>query len=66
MQSFKVTGMTCAHCVRAVTEAIQSLDAAAKVEVDLDAGRVVVRDGSLSAPEIVGAIEEEGYTAAPA
>ncbi len=66
MQSFKVTGMTCAHCVRAVTEAIQSLDAAAKVEVDLDASRVVVRDGSLSAPDIVGAIEEEGYTAAPA
>jgi len=66
MQSFKVTGMTCAHCVRAVTEAIQSLDPAAKVEVDLDAGRVVVGGGTLSAPQIVGAIEEEGYTAAPA
>jgi copper chaperone len=66
MQSFTVTGMSCAHCVRAVTEAIQQLDPAAKVEVDLDAGRVVVRDEALSAPEIVGAIEAEGYAAAPA
>ena len=35
MQSFKVTGMTCAHCVRAVTDAVRGVDAAADVKVDL-------------------------------
>jgi copper chaperone len=66
MQSFTVSGMTCGHCVRAVTDAIQQRDPAAKVEVDLESGRVLVRAGTLSAPEIVSAIEGEGYAAAPA
>ena len=29
MQVFKVQGMSCGHCVRAVTNAVQALDAAA-------------------------------------
>ena len=66
MQSFAVTGMTCGHCVRAVTDAIQQRDPAAEVEVDLASGHVVVRNGTLSASEIIGAIEAEGYTAGPA
>lgn len=39
---FDVEGMTCGHCVRAVTRAVQALDPAARVEVDLDAGTVAV------------------------
>ena len=63
MQSFKVTGMTCGHCVRAVTEAVRSVDPSAAVEVDLNAGRVTVRDGTASASRIAEAIVAEGYTA---
>ncbi len=65
MQRFEVSGMTCDHCVRAVTEAIHGVDAAAQVEVDLDAGRVTVRDGSVPPEQVARAIEVEGYTARP-
>lgn len=60
MQTFTVTGMTCAHCERAVTNAIQSRDADAKVRVDLQTGVVQV-DSSLDEATIRQAIEEEGY-----
>lgn len=65
MQTFAVSGMTCAHCVRAVTEAIRALDPAADVQVDLENGRVVVRGQQADAQEIAGAIQEEGYEARP-
>lgn len=65
MQVFKVQGMTCAHCVRAVTSAIQSEDPAADVQVDLDKGEVKVQS-LLGVKQVVGLIEEEGYTATSA
>lgn len=52
--------MTCAHCERAVTQAIQALDPQARVEVDLAAGTVRV-EGTPSEQQIRAAIEEEGY-----
>jgi len=60
MHVFNVTGMTCAHCERAVTQAIKALDPQARVEVDLAAGTVRV-EGAPSEQQIRSAIEEEGY-----
>ncbi|MGE4404865.1 heavy-metal-associated domain-containing protein [Pseudomonas sp.] len=60
MQVFNVTGMTCGHCERAVIQAIQALDPAAQVQVDLAAGTVRV-DSALDGQAIRAAIEEEGY-----
>lgn len=60
MQTFNVEGMTCAHCERAVINAIQTHDADAKVDVDLGTGVVQV-DGCLDDATIRRAIEEEGY-----
>ena len=65
MQQFKVSGMSCGHCVRAVTQAIQALDQAARVEVDLAAGLVSV-ESNLDAAQIQAAIHEEGYEVTPA
>ena len=58
----RVSGMTCGHCVRAVTDAIKSVDAAATVDVDLDVGRVSVRNHTISPDQIADAITAEGYT----
>ena len=66
MQSFNVTGMTCGHCVRAVTNAVHSVDPDAAVEVDLDTGRVTVRNEAAPASRIISAIAAEGYAAEPA
>ncbi|WP_338573156.1 cation transporter [Pseudomonas canadensis] len=62
MQVFSVEGMTCGHCVRAVTQAVQSQDPAASVKVDLAAKEVGV-ESRLSAEQVIQAITEEGYSA---
>ncbi|MGH8379739.1 heavy-metal-associated domain-containing protein [Pseudomonas sp.] len=62
MQVFNVQGMTCGHCVKAVTRAVQAQDAAAVIEVDLGEKQVKVQS-SLQAPEILQLIREEGYQA---
>jgi copper chaperone len=64
-QLFKVDGMTCGHCVRAVTQAITQADPQALVEVDLAGGHVQV-ESSLAAQTVADLIEEEGYAARPA
>ena len=64
MQDFKVEGMTCGHCVRAVTEAVRGVDPGATVEVDLAAGRVSV-DGTAAPGTVAQAIIAEGYAAEP-
>ncbi|WP_412460775.1 heavy-metal-associated domain-containing protein [Pseudomonas sp. SC11] len=62
MHVFNVQGMTCGHCVKAVTQAIQTVDAAAQVKVDLPGRQVKVQSES-PAERIVAAIMEEGYQA---
>ncbi|MCD6735005.1 MAG: cation transporter [Burkholderiaceae bacterium] len=62
MTTFAVKGMTCGHCVKAVTRAVHDVDAQAKVEVDLDSGKVQV-DSTMPAPAIERAIAEAGYEA---
>ena len=61
MQVFSVEGMTCGHCVKAVTQAVQSQDSAASVEVDLKAKEVRVAS-SLSSDQVIDLIAEEGYS----
>ncbi|MFK3796669.1 MULTISPECIES: heavy-metal-associated domain-containing protein [unclassified Pseudomonas] len=62
MQVFNVQGMTCGHCVRAVTNAIKGEDPAADVQIDLAKGEVAVQS-QLAAEQIISLIVEEGYTA---
>jgi len=62
MQVFNVQGMTCGHCVKAVTRALQEQDPQAEVEVDLAARQVRVNSG-LAAEQVLAAIREEGYEA---
>jgi copper chaperone len=62
MQVFTVQGMSCGHCVKAITQALQARDPAASVRVDLGAREVGV-ESSLSAEEVLAAITEEGYDA---
>jgi copper chaperone len=56
----EVRKMTCNHCVRAVTAAVQGVQPMAEVEVDLGRGTVRI-DGDLDADAAAAAIREEGY-----
>lgn len=62
-QTFHVQGMTCGHCVGAVTQAVKSVDPHADVQVDLASGKVEVQSQQ-DAAAIAKAIEEEGYQVA--
>lgn len=64
-QTFKVTGMTCGHCVQAVTEELTRLPGVHGVRVDLGTGAVTVEsDGQLPLDEVRAAVDEAGYALA--
>lgn len=59
-QIFTVTGMTCGHCEKAVTRALQQVDPQAQVEIDRAQNRVQV-ESTHSREALAQAIVEEGY-----
>lgn len=59
---FKVDGMSCTHCVNAVTGAVQRVDPAASVAVDLQAGQVRV-ESTAATDRLAAAMAAEGYEA---
>lgn len=59
-QIFTVEGMTCGHCEKAVTKALLSLDAEAKVLVDRTQNKVEV-DSEMPRDALAKAIADEGY-----
>jgi copper chaperone len=61
MLHLKVSGMTCDHCVRTITEAVRSVPGVQDVAVDLAGGMVTVA-GTPDERAVRDAITEEGYT----
>jgi copper ion binding protein len=62
IQTFAVAGMTCDHCVRAVSDEVGKLPGVERVEVVLTTGRLTVAaDRPLDEAEIAAAIDEAGY-----
>lgn len=62
--TYRVPGMSCAHCVRAVSEELAAVAGVATVEVDLETKWVVVRGHDLDDARVRAAIEDAGYEAA--
>lgn len=60
MYELQVEGMSCGHCVGAVTRSVQEVDASAQVDVDLSQQKVKVAS---KAPleDVKAAIVEAGY-----
>ena len=60
-----VAGMTCQHCVGAVTEELGALNGVRSVDVTLSSGLVTIgSDRELSSAEVAVAVEEAGYAIA--
>lgn len=60
MLTLHIQGMTCGHCVKAVTRAIQEIDPGAQVAIDLAQGRADIE--TAAAPDqVTAAIVEAGY-----
>ncbi len=64
--TYSVTGMTCAHCVTAVTEEFGLLDEVSAVDVELNAGGTSLVTVTSAAPlpeaAVRAAVDEAGYT----
>jgi copper chaperone len=60
--TYHVVGMTCGHCVGAVTKEVSALPGVHSVDVDLPTGAVVVTsDSPLNAAAFAAAIDEAGF-----
>ncbi len=68
--TYPVTGMTCGHCVTAVTEEVSALPGVTGVEIDLVPGSTsrvtVTSDEPLQRDAVAAAVDEAGYQLADA
>ncbi len=60
-----ITGMTCDHCVRSVTNALKDVPGVEDVTVSLEKNEAIVRGDSVEVAALVAAVEEEEYGATP-
>lgn len=60
--TLKIEGMTCDHCVRAVTKALKSVPGVKDAKVSLELNEAVV-EGQPDRDALVRAVEGEGYEA---
>jgi copper chaperone len=62
--TYRVTGLTCEHCVRAVTSELKNLDGVNDVTVDLVPGGrsavTVISEARLPAEALAAALDEAG------
>ncbi|GIJ08151.1 heavy-metal-associated domain-containing protein [Micromonospora andamanensis] len=67
VSTYQVQGMTCGHCVNAVSTEIGAIEGVTDVQVDLAAGRVTVTsEKPLSEDAVRAAVDEAGYELAGA
>jgi copper chaperone len=64
VKTYTVPGMSCSHCVNAVTEEVERVAGVESVEVALETKRVTVRGRGLDDSALRAAIDEAGYEAA--
>jgi len=66
MVELTVKGMTCSHCVQAVTRALSECVGVVSADVDLKTSRALVRGRNLDTAALRRAVEELGYAASTA
>ena len=63
--TLKIDGMSCGHCVMSVRQALEGLDGVKVESVSVGAAAVEYDPSVASADDIVEAINDAGYAAAP-
>ena len=65
MISFQINDMTCGHCVRSITLAVNNLDAAARLQFDLGQHQVHIEPAAADGAQLAAAIQAAGFTPLP-
>jgi copper chaperone len=63
-RTYSVPGVSCDHCVAAVTEEVRLVPGVDSVLVDLESKRVTVRGEAIDDSAVRAAIDEAGYDVA--
>ena len=63
-KTYTVSGVSCDHCVKAVSDEVSGVSGVESVQINLDTKAVVVRGDELDDAAIRAAIDEAGYEAA--
>ncbi len=63
-RTFNVAGMSCEHCVAAVSAEVGGLAGVSGVDVDLASGELVVHGSGIEDDAVRAAVEEAGYSLA--
>ena len=63
-RTYTVHGMTCSHCLRAVTEEVSAVAGVRHVDVQLATGRLAVEGEGFSDDAVRAAVAEAGYEVA--
>ncbi len=59
---YKVRGMTCGHCVKAVTDEVSAIPGVVSVNVDLGSGTMELQSASpIAVDRVREAVDEAGY-----
>lgn len=61
-KQYTVTGMTCGHCVNAVTTEVSQVAGVSSVEVDLESGHLAVTGEGFTDEQVAAAVDEAGYS----
>jgi copper chaperone len=62
--TYAVTGMTCEHCVRAVSSEVETIEGVTAVAVDLGTGQVTIEGYGFDHAQVAAAVDEAGYALA--
>jgi len=61
MESLKIKGMSCQHCVDSVKKALESIPGLSRITVNLDEGEVTFNNANVKREEIRAAISKIGF-----
>lgn len=65
MLTLQIPTISCGHCARAITEAVQELDPAARVDVDIARKQATIETSAATAV-VLARLDEEGFAATAA
>lgn len=61
MESIKINGMSCQHCVASVKKALEAVPGLSEIAVDLSGGKATFKNNGANRAEIASAITQIGF-----
>ena len=61
MESVKIKGMSCQHCVGSVQKALENISGLSQINVNLDTGEATFKNAGVEREEIRSAITKIGF-----